>query len=62
MQGYVKKARGKHFWNARASSTQTEIDNLYLINKDGVTPTYSGGQRIIGNLINQGAALARTLK
>jgi len=46
----------KAFLGARASATETRVDNLFLVNKDGVTPAFSCGQRILGSQINMGAA------
>jgi hypothetical protein len=61
VQGFRADAHGKHFWGARASATETRVDNLFLVNKDGVTPAFSGGQRILGSQINMGAALVAAL-
>ncbi len=61
VMGYVKQAKGKHFWQARASAAETAVPNLFLVNKCGVTPDYSGGQRTEQSAINLGAALADDL-
>ncbi|MHB8635683.1 MAG: FAD-dependent oxidoreductase [Fimbriimonadaceae bacterium] len=58
---YVKEAKGKHFWNARASAAETTISNLFLVNKCGVTPAFSGGQRTEQSAVNLGAAVADEL-
>jgi len=54
---YVKEAKGKNFWTARASAAETPVKNLFLVNKCGVTPTFSGGQRTEQSAINLGAAV-----
>jgi hypothetical protein len=61
VQRYVDMSLHKNFWNCRASATETAVPNLFLINKDGLTPAYSGGQRILGSQINFGAALMASL-
>jgi hypothetical protein len=61
VMSYVKAAKGKHFWQARASASETAVPNLFLVNKCGVTPTYSGGQRTEQSAINLGAAVADEL-
>lgn len=58
---YVKAAKGKNFWTARASAAETTVPNLYLVNKCGVTPTYSGGLRTEQSAINLGAAVVDAL-
>lgn len=58
---FVKAAKGKNFWNARASAAETTVANLFLVNKCGVTPTYSGGMRVEQAAINLGAAVADQL-
>lgn len=61
VMAYVKEAKGKNFWNARASAAETTVPNLFLVNKCGVTPQYSGGQRTEQSAINLGAAVADAL-
>ena len=61
VSGYMDTCRGRHLWGCRASATETTVGNLFLINKDAVTPAFSGGQRILGNQINMGAALIDAL-
>ena len=61
VMGYVKEAKGKHFWNARASAAETVVPNLFLVNKSGVTPAFSGGQRTEQSAVNLGAAVADEL-
>lgn len=43
-----------HRWNCRGATIETTIPNLYILNKCSVTPNFSGGLRILQNLINTG--------
>ena len=61
VMAYVKEAKGKNFWTARASAAETTVSNLLLVNKCGLTPTFSGGQRTEQSAINLGAAVADEL-
>ncbi len=49
-------------WNCRPSTCATKIPNLSLLNKCAVPPRFSGGLRIIQNLINTGQAWVEQLK
>ena len=54
---YDKMVRAKpevHRWNCRGTTMATKIPNLFLLNKCAVTPEFSGGLRILQNLINTG--------
>lgn len=57
----VRTTHGRRWWVCRPSTTETEIPNLYVLNKCAVTPQYSGGLRIIQNLINTGQAWVESL-
>ena len=61
VRGYLREAQGKHEWAIRPSTTETGIPNLYLLNKCGVTPAYSGGLRIEQNQISTGVMLVDEL-
>ncbi len=60
IERYIKIARGKHLWSCRPSATTTSVQNLYIVNKCGVTPAFFGGQRIEGNQTNMGCALVNS--
>jgi hypothetical protein len=47
---------GMRRWDCRPSSCDTSIPNLFLLNKCSMTPEYSGGLRIVQNLVNTGQA------
>ncbi len=55
---YARLSAGRQVWACRASACLTEIDNLFLLNRCGVTPAYSGGLRIEQNQTSTGALLA----
>lgn len=57
----VRTTHGRRWWICRPSTMETEIPNLYVLNKCAVTPQYSGGLRIIQNLINTGQAWVESL-
>lgn len=49
------------YWRCRSDVCDTEIVNLYLLNKSLLTPEYSGATRILQNFITTGVALAERL-
>ncbi len=49
------------YWQCRPNVCETDIENLYLLNKSMLTPEYSGATRILQNFITTGVALAEKL-
>jgi hypothetical protein len=49
------------YWQCRPNVCETEIQNLYLLNKSMLTPEYSGATRILQNFVTTGVALAEKL-
>jgi hypothetical protein len=46
------------YWQCRPNVCETEIENLFLLNKSMLTPEFSGATRILQNFITTGVALA----
>lgn len=49
------------YWQCRPNVCDTEIENLFLLNKSMLTPEFSGATRILQNFITTGVALAERL-
>lgn len=47
---------GTKRWDCKPETCSTAIPNLFVLNKCSVTPEFSGGLRIVQNLINTGQA------